>query len=182
MPLNRRRLLSIGTIGCAAGLGGAGMIADGEQAAPIPQGLIGAWSLRSWRAIAADGEVSHPYGEDAQGRITYESSGRMSVQLMRRDRPRFASDDPKVGTPEEFESAFRGFFAYYGAFRVDLQSAVVIHVIEACSFPNWVGREQIRHYTLQGDRLVLQRKPSAPTPGSAPPDPLHELIWDRLPS
>lgn len=181
MLVKRRRLLS--SIGIATGVG-AGLITGSEAAASAPAGLIGTWSLRSWRAIAADGEISYPFGREAQGRITYEPSGRMSVQLMRRDRPRFASDDPKIGTPQEFEEAFRGFFAYFGAYRVDSRQGVVIHAIEACSFPNWIGREQVRHFTLQGDQLVLQRKPSPPAPGSdpAPPDPLHELTWDRLPS
>jgi hypothetical protein len=31
----------------------------------------------------------------------------------------------------------------------------VVHHVEACSFPNWTGTNQVRRVTLSGDDLVV---------------------------
>ncbi|NQU51284.1 MAG: lipocalin-like domain-containing protein [Bacteroidetes bacterium] len=41
-----------------------------------------------------DGTIVFPFGEDALGRITYDSYGNMSVYLMKNNRPQFLSEDP----------------------------------------------------------------------------------------
>ena len=57
--------------------------------------LAGSWKLISFHSKDSSGQTSYPFGKDAQGRLIYEPDGRMAVQLMNPNRPRFASDDPR---------------------------------------------------------------------------------------
>jgi hypothetical protein len=34
-------------------------------------------------------------------------------------------------------------------------SGIVVHTLDTCSYPNWVGTEQRRRFVLEGDRLTL---------------------------
>jgi hypothetical protein len=58
-------------------------------------------------------------GKDAAGRLSYDADGRMSAQLMRRDRPLFTSRTRQQGTAEEVRAAFEGFLAYYGPYKIN---------------------------------------------------------------
>jgi lipocalin-like protein len=101
--------------------------------------LVGTWKLLSFESQSAAGDISRPFGEHAHGLLMYDSHARMSVVLMRADRPTFVWGDPARGTPEEIKAAFGGFSAYYGAYNIDTKRRTVTHHIEAHSFPNWVG-------------------------------------------
>jgi hypothetical protein len=129
----------------------------------------GAWTLASYEQRQADGTVTHPMGADPVGRLTYDA-GRMWAQMMRRDRPRFASGT-RQGTADEIQAAFAGFIGYYGPYRVDEQSGTVIHHVECCSFPNWVGTDQVRRFEFDGDRLTLR------APGADNSE--YRLVWMR---
>jgi hypothetical protein len=118
--------------------------------------LIGTWRFVSMEARSPRGEAIYPYGEHIYGRLIYTAEGLMSVLLMNPDRPKFASDDPLAGTPEEIEAAYRGFDAYCGSFEVDMDRATVTHRIQASKFPNWVGTDQVRSFEIQDGRLKLK--------------------------
>lgn len=47
--------------------------------------FVGAWRLVAFQEEKPDGEVIYPYGKDAAGLLIYDASGRISVQIMRRD-------------------------------------------------------------------------------------------------
>jgi hypothetical protein len=121
--------------------------------------LIGTWKLVSFESQRATGEISHPFGEDADGLLMYDSHGRMLVVLSRARRPMFVSGDPARGTPEEIRAAFEGFNAYCGTYNVDEQNETVTHHVEANSFPNWVGTDQQRFFALSGHLLTLRTPP-----------------------
>ena len=55
--------------------------------------FIGAWRLVAFEEEGADGKVLYPYGQDAAGLLIYDSSGRMSVQIVRQDRAPLSSAD-----------------------------------------------------------------------------------------
>ena len=108
------------------------------------------------KARSPRGEAIYPYGEHIYGRLIYTTEGLTSVLLMNPDRPKFASDDPLAGTPEEIEAAYRGFDAYCGSFTVDENRATVTHHIRASKFPNWIGTDQVRSFEIQDNRLKLK--------------------------
>jgi YD repeat-containing protein len=117
--------------------------------------LFGAWRLVSWEIHDPDGTVTHPLGEGEIGQLMYDEDGRMSAQLMRSNRARFASDDWRQASPEEKARAWSDYFGYFGTYTVDEQAKAVIHHIEGSWFPNVVGEDQKRYYRLDGEQLVL---------------------------
>lgn len=119
--------------------------------------LVGVWRLLSWVVEAADGEISHPLGEDARGYIIYTSEGFMSVSIMRAGRPCFAVPEMVEGTVEEKVAAVEGYMTYCG--RYELRERSVIHKVELNTLPNRVGTRQERFFEVGGGRLVLTSPP-----------------------
>jgi hypothetical protein len=138
--------------------------------------LVGAWSLLLIE-FRSDGQVVYPVGRDAAGSCLYHPKGHMSLQIMRVDRPRFASNDHQSGTPEEMNAAFRGYLAYGGTYVEDATHGVVVHHVTHSLFPNWVGTDLVRFFKRAGDRLIV----SAPTVvvGGRLMDAM--LVWELLP-
>jgi hypothetical protein len=138
--------------------------------------LTGTWKLVSFHIQDPSGHLSYPFGKDARGRLIYESSGRMAVQLMDPNRPAFTSGDPLVTSEAEVRAAFGGYTAYYGTFTVNPDDLTIVHHIEAALLPNWVGTNQRRTFafdgkylTLKGDLLI------GGVQGGV------SLVWERLP-
>jgi hypothetical protein len=137
--------------------------------------LVGTWNLVSFYAQGPSGKTSYPFGRKAQGRLIYEANGRMAVQLMNPDRPRFASGDLLLTSEAEVRAAFDGYAAYYGSYSLDQGQGILVHHIEAAHLPNWVGTDQVRHFELQGNRLTL--KGDLERGGQE----VVSLVWERLP-
>jgi hypothetical protein len=68
--------------------------------------FIGNWNLLEWSAELIDGTIVYPFGTDTIGRISYDSNGNMSVQIMKKDRQLFVSEDPLQAEPDEIVSAY----------------------------------------------------------------------------
>ena len=122
--------------------------------------IVCAWKLVSFEIQKEDGEVVYPFGSKAKGSLIYTESGRMSVHLMRSDRPRFASGDQITGTVEEIKANYEGFISYYGSYEFDMEKGFVIHHIEGSLFPNWEGQGLKRFFELSGNRLKLRTPPT----------------------
>ena len=165
--MNRRQM--IGTIGCAAGF------APALQAAPRDR-FIGVWKLIRCERKSKDGRIDYPYGEKPVGRITYDKAGRMSAQLMRPGRrstvaPGVSLIAGNAGS-EEIREAVDGFIAYFGTFDVDESAQTVIHHVQACLVPSWVGTDLKRTYRFDANRLVLTAVATTS---------VLELVWGREP-
>ena len=138
--------------------------------------LVGTWRLRSWKNLADDGEAVDPLGECPVGYIFYNSDGYMSVEIMAPDRVPYRDADAFGGTLEERAHAISTYLSYSGPFEVLSDRDVVIHHIEVCSYPNWVGNAQVRFAKLEGDQLTLSTKPMTfhGVERSA------QLVWERV--
>ena len=137
--------------------------------------LVGTWRLVSHVYTSEDGDTVHPWG-DAGGYIMYGADGYMSVVISDRDRPNFASGDVKGGTIEERAAAASSYVSYCG--RYELKEDHVVHHIEAALFPNRVGTQQVRYFTLAGDTLSLRTAPML-VEGKVR---VGELVWERVES
>ena len=125
----------------------------------IASKFIGTWRLASVEARRPNGEVAPTparYGTKTVGYLMYDSTGHVTVQIMRPDRPKFAVNDIDKGTPEEVKAAWEGYSAYFGTYEINDAEGFVVHHVEGSSFPNYVGSEQKRFYELSGDTLVLK--------------------------
>jgi hypothetical protein len=123
--------------------------------------LAGVWRLVSSEFRTSSGDVIYPLGEDALGQAIFTESGYMSGQLMRQNRPWFASGSQASGTREEIEAALQGYVAYYGSCQVDVEQKTITTDVEGSLYPNWVGGQQVRYYELTDSRLVLTTSPIA---------------------
>lgn len=128
---------------------------ENEHAVTIKR-LAGVWRLLSSEFRTSNGDVIYPLGEDALGQAIFTESGYMSGQLMRQNRPLFASGDQASGTDDEIKAALQGYIAYYGPCEVDVDNKTVTTLVEGSLFPNWVGGQQLRYYELTDDRLSLK--------------------------
>lgn len=138
--------------------------------------LFGTWNLLSWEIRSSDGTVAYPIGENPRGVITYDESGRMAVQVMQSDRPLSESADPYAAAPEEIVSAWMGFISYAGSYEHDQLNQRVIHHVEICSFPNWVGSRQERFYEFDNGLLILSTPPISLGGESS----VSTLLWERM--
>jgi hypothetical protein len=159
--MNRRQLL--GTVGFAA------------MAPQARDRFIGVWKLVSAERKAGNGHVEYPYGEAPLGRITYDRAGRMSAQLMRTGR--HSTVPPGVSLIaghagcDELREAVDGYISYFGTYDVDEASETVIHHVQSCLVPSWVGTDLKRKYRFDGSRLLLQAAGPA----------VLEILWEREP-
>ena len=135
--------------------------------------FIGTWRLLSYEIRRADGEIKYPWGQDPVGLLIYSGDGYMSVAMMSVGRNRFTDKDVKKGTKEEKATAVDTYVSYSG--RYEVQGDMVIHHVEVCLFPNWVGNEQKRTFQFDGNRLTL----STPLPGGDIQRSAH-LVWERV--
>lgn len=138
--------------------------------------LIGAWNLVSFYAQDPSGQTGYPFGRKAQGRLIYEPNGRMMVQLMNPDRPRFDSGDLLRTSESEVRAAFDGYAAYYGSYSVNEGERIIVHHVEAALIPNWVGTEQRRDFEFDGKYLTLK---GPLVLGGV--QGVVSLVWERLP-
>ena len=139
--------------------------------------FVGAWRLLSCETRNTNGRVEHPFGEQPAGQLVYDASGNMSAQLMRENRPRFASRDPARGTDAEVRAAFDGYIGYYGTYAVDEGKRAVTHFVQGASFPNWIGSELTRAYDFdERGRLRLSTPPIEIAGESLE----YVLLWERI--
>jgi len=162
--MNRRQV--IGMMGC---------VASAHAAPAVKDRFVGVYKLISCERKSKDGRVDYPYGEKPIGRITYDKAGRMSAQLMRPGRrstgPPGVSFAQSGAGAEEIRAAVDGFIAYFGTFDVDEAAQTVIHHVQACLVPSWVGTDLKRAYRFDANRLVL----------TAVTTSVVELTWEREP-
>jgi hypothetical protein len=123
--------------------------------ADVRSRLIGAWRLVSWSEETSGGETVYPLGEDATGQLIYSEDGHVAAQLMRAAVPQFAEGDWRKAQPDECMRAWMGYFGYFGSFSIDEQKKAVIHHVEGSWFPNLIGTKQVRFFSFEGERLVL---------------------------
>lgn len=133
--------------------------------------FVGSWGLLSFEDVLPSGEVLKPFGDSPLGLILYHADGHMSAQVSVGNPARFASEDTLRTNAAEAANAWRTYFGYWGSFKVYAEKGVVVHRVEGCSFPNWIGTEQVRHFRFDGaNRLILETQSSS---GHA------RVIWQR---
>jgi hypothetical protein len=120
--------------------------------------LIGTWRLVSFEVRDEGGRITHPFGRDAVGFISYTADGHMAVQFGRADRAGLAVGDWSGAAPEEIATAARDYFAYCGSY--EFGDGEVRHRVELSLMPNWIGGEQVRLVAFDGDRITLSTPPT----------------------
>ena len=168
--MNWRNILALSTI---ASLALTLLLGDAiAQRKSLKDQLIGTWTFVSSTGKLTDG--SPTWGTNPMGSLIFTENGRFSVQIMRSDRAKFASNNRMKRTPEEIKAMVEGTISYFGKYIVDEAGKTVTYKIEGASFPNWNGTDQKRPIvSLTSDEL----KYSNPAPSIG--GPTTELTWKR---
>lgn len=135
--------------------------------------FLGTWRLISYMNEDEEGNESYPFGKNARGMIYYDPAGYMGVNIMSEGRKNFSSGDMFEATDEEVKTALK-YIAYSGRFRV-LEDRV-IHQIEVSFFPNWVGADQERFYSFEGNKLILSTRPMRFNGKKV----VSRLVWEKM--
>ena len=69
---------------------------------------------------------------------------RYSLQIFKRERPSFASEDKAKGTDTEFREAVLGSSTHFGSIDEDTAAGFLVFKIEDSSFTNCRGTQQKR--------------------------------------
>src|ERR1700756_6054055 len=101
--MNRRSILSFSTV-AALGLALCSSNAVGQSA----KDLVGTWTIVSAEA----------FGPNPKGLLIFDPNGRYSLQLMRADLPKYASNNRIQGTPAEYKATVEGSISYFGTYAV----------------------------------------------------------------
>jgi len=144
-----------------------------EKAAP-KNPLLGTWTLVSVDSVKADGSRVALYGPEPQGVLIFDGQGRYASQIMRAQRPRFASGKKNDGTAEEYKAAAQGVNAHFGEYALNPVAGLISFRIQHALFPNWEGTTQDRKFTLANDELTY----SVPVPTSGD-GAFDEVVWRR---
>jgi len=119
--------------------------------------VVGTWQLMTRTVTRADGStiVDPVLGEKPTGRLIYDASGAMSLQMMRTGRNDAISSraDARDKTNPR---AILGYDSYFGRYTVDEKAGTVTHHVEGSLFPEDLGEDWVRPFILKGDTLTLR--------------------------
>ncbi len=134
-----------------------GAPAAAKSTMPAAQRLIGAWQLASRVVTKADGTVLSDavLGAEPLGRLYYDVSGVMSLQMMRQARTAAIG---KPGNPQDAANprAILGYDSYFGTYTVDEAAGTITHHVQGSLFPEDLGKDWVRPFTLDEGTLTLK--------------------------
>jgi hypothetical protein len=132
--------------------------------APVPraatsatQRIVGTWQLMTRTVTRTDGTVvvDPVLGEKPTGRLVYDASGAMMLQMMRTGR-KSAITTPTNERDKSNPRVITGYDSYFGHYTVDEKAGTVTHHVEGSLFPEDVGQDWVRPFTLKDDTLTLR--------------------------
>lgn len=121
------------------------------------QRLVGTWQLMTRTVRRADGTtiVDPVLGEKPTGRLVYDATGAMSLQMMRAGR-KAAISTPASPKDKPNPRVILGYDSYFGRYTVDEKAGTVTHHVEGSLFPEDLGSHWVRPFTIKGDTLTLR--------------------------
>jgi hypothetical protein len=135
--------------------------------------LVGSWTLVSI-TVKQGGQKLEPFGPTPKGLLIFDRSGRVSIIVTRPDLPKFQSNNRSAGTPEEERAIVQGSIAYFGTYSVNEEDRAFIVHVEGSTFPNWVGTDQKRIFTITGGELKYTNSNRSGGAGTA------LVVWKRV--
>src|SRR4051812_20586472 len=162
------------TSGVSAQRGG-GQPVDPTAVRAANSRFAGIWKLISQETRNAQGEIVPP-GPNAVntgrlGYIVYDPAGYMAVTIASPEPPKFAS---RLPTPQGARAAMGSYTSYWGSFAVNEATSVVTHQTFGALSTAMSGTNQVRGFTMSGNRLTL--RPPAAANGNQ-----SSLTWERVP-
>ena len=145
----------------------------GEAWSQAAKDIVGTWSLVSV-TVDRDGNKTEPFGPNPLGVLVFDRSGHFSLVVTRAGLPKLVSNNRMTGSAEENKAIVRGSTAYFGTYSVSEADRMFTVHVEGATFPNWVGTDQKRIFTINGDQLRYTNSSRSGGEGTA------LVIWKRL--
>ena len=131
--------------------------------------LLGIWKLVSWQVIGENDEPQDVFGSNPKGYLILTREGRMMALLVADNRKGGMGDADRAGL-------HKSMLAYSGTYRVEANDFIT--TVDVSWNEVWNGTEQRRHFTMEGDRLLIETEPgpSIVFPGKTD---YRRLVWER---
>ncbi len=114
--------------------------------------IFGVWAVVSV-VNDVDGKKTEPYGAHPKGQFIFTADGYFSTNIVRPDRPKFASNNRTTGTPEENKVVVQGSNSSFGTYEISSDGSITLHIVGS-TFPNWDGTKQKRLAAINGDEIT----------------------------
>ena len=128
----------------------------------LSEQIVGAWKLVS-AVVDKDGRKIEPLGPNPRGAALFVG-GFYSYNMLRGDRPNFASNDRQAGTPEENKAAVQGHISLVGSYTIAPDGTLTLQIIGS-NFPNWEGASRSGKIEINGDELRFTTRAQYIVPG-----------------
>jgi Lipocalin-like domain len=146
-----------------------------ELVASAESSVVGTWRLQSYlRHDVATGENTKPWGERPTGYLTYLPDGHMLVVMTSEARQLVPSTDEKF--VEKSSQLIFNMTAYAGKYEV--RDSRVFHHVEVAWLPTWVGTDQPREYSFEGDSLSIRTQAIKNARDGR--EYVYVLVWTRV--
>jgi lipocalin-like protein len=117
--------------------------------------ILGAWQLESRTVRGARGETLDPVlGKQPLGRLFYDASGRMSLQMMRQGRAQAITTPSNPGDANN-QRVVLGYDSYFGTFQLNESAGTITHHVEGSLFPEDLGKDFVRSFSIDGNTFTL---------------------------
>jgi hypothetical protein len=134
----------------------AAILASDRHAVSAENALVGTWQLTGFSLIVLDTkETSRPYGDHPTGYIQFSPGGHMVMFLTAGDLKPPASGSYTDAERADVHRAIVG--AYAATYSVE-GNKVIYHVLTSWR-PEWIGRDQIRYFEINGTSLTITTAP-----------------------
>jgi lipocalin-like protein len=176
MAFSPNRVLLIGITLIGLSMAGAASRTPARTDSPARERLIGTWHVVRAGTFRKDGvfEPYPEYGPNAIGYLMYDPTGHMCVSLANPVHRRWANREKP--TAEEKARSYDSTFVYCGTYEVREKESQVIHRPELCSWPHYIGTDQVRNFRLEGDQLILSAEETPPNGEYR----RYQITWQRV--
>ena len=117
--------------------------------------FVGAWKIVDYYFETSEGRKFYPWGQKPVGWFVTDEDGNMSAQIMHETRPEL--DLPPKD--DQAARAYHTYVAYFGKVTVDEEKGTLTTRVEGALNPAWVGGDQVRYASMEGERLCLRTTP-----------------------
>jgi Lipocalin-like domain len=140
-----------------ASFGALTALGNAPASAAPNDGVVGAWSLVSFKVDEGKKEEKQRFGPDPVGYLIYSANARMAAVLAGTHRPELRSPDGSGSSEAQEKESLLNFLAYSG--RYEIRGDRVFHHVEVSVFTNLVGTTLERQFRIERDRLTIRTLP-----------------------
>ena len=127
-----------------------------STAAEAAKPFVGTRRLESFTESTQASGLLYPLGATPTGLLIYTEDGFVSAQLMKPGRKELSADLWGIAHADGLAELAEGYIGYCGRFTVDEKSRQVVHTPIVALIPNLIDHDQVRTYSLDGQRLILE--------------------------